>query len=210
MKTVAFVPIKMNSQRLPHKNILPLGKHAMCWYIFNALLNVDGIDEVYVYCSDDEIINYIPEKVIYKKRDKYLDGDVIKGYDIYKNFIDEVEADVYVLAHATSPFIKSETISNALSHVLSNQNDSAFSAQRIQTFSWYKGQPLNYEFEDVPRTQDIEPILVETSAFYIFQKEIFTSHKRRIGFTPYIQEVDDVEAIDIDEKKDYELACKII
>lgn len=210
MKTVAFVPIKMNSQRLPHKNILPLGNHALCWHIFNVLLNVKEIDEVYVYCSDDSIVDYIPENVIYKKRSEQLDGDLVKGYDIYKSFINEVDADVYILAHATSPFIRSETIDSALSNVLYNGKDSAFSAQRIQTFSWFKGKPLNYEFEDVPRTQDIEPVLVETSAFYIFKKEVFTVHKRRIGFNPYIQEVDDVEAIDIDEKKDYDLACKII
>lgn len=210
MKTVAFVPIKMNSQRLPHKNILPLSEHALCWYIFDALLNVKEIDEVYVYCSDDSIVDYIPENVIYKKRSEQLDGDLVKGYNIYQSFISDVDADVYILAHATSPFIKSETIDSALSNVLYNGNDSAFSAQRIQTFSWFKGKPLNYEFEDVPRTQDIEPVLVETSAFYIFKKEVFTVHKRRIGFNPYIQEVDDVEAIDIDEKKDYDLACKII
>lgn len=210
MKTVAFVPIKMNSQRLPHKNILPLGEHALCWYIFDSLLNVKEIDEIYVYCSDDSIVDYIPNGVIYKKRSEYLDGNLVKGYDIYKSFMNEVDADVYILAHATSPFIKSETIGTALSNVLCNGNDSAFSAQRIQTFSWFKGKPLNYEFEDIPRTQDIEPILVETSAFYIFKKEIFTIYKRRIGFNPYIQEVDDVEAIDIDEKKDYDLACKII
>lgn len=210
MKTVAFVPIKMNSQRLPHKNILPLGEHALCWYIFDTLLNVKEIDEVYVYCSDDRIVDYIPPNVIYKKRSEQLDGDLVKGYDIYKSFINEVNADVYILAHATSPFIKSETIHNALLNVLYNGNDSAFSAQRIQTFSWFKGKPLNYQFEDVPRTQDIEPVLVETSAFYIFKKEVFKEYKRRIGFTPYIQEVDDVEAIDIDEKKDYDLACKII
>ena len=210
MKTVAFVPIKMNSQRLPHKNILPLGEHALCWYIFDTLLNVKEIDEVYVYCSDDRIVDYIPPNVIYKKRSEQLDGDLVKGYDIYKSFINEVNADVYILAHATSPFIKSETIHNALLNVLYNGNDSAFSAQRIQTFSWFKGKPLNYQFEDVPRTQDIEPVLVETSAFYIFKQEVFKEYKRRIGFTPYIQEVDDVEAIDIDEKKDYDLACKII
>ena len=210
MKTVAFVPIKMNSQRLPHKNILPLGEHALCWYIFDTLLNVKEIDEVYVYCSDDRIVDYIPPNVIYKKRSEQLDGDLVKGYDIYKSFINEVNADVYILAHATSPFIKSETIHNALLNVLYNGNDSAFSAQRIQTFSWFKGKPLNYQLEDVPRTQDIEPVLVETSAFYIFKKEVFKEYKRRIGFTPYIQEVDDVEAIDIDEKKDYDLACKII
>lgn len=210
MKTVAFVPIKMNSQRLPHKNILSLGKHELCWYIFDTLLKVKEIDEVYTYCSDEEIIKYIPEEVKFKKRDASLDADLIKGYDIYKSFISEVDADVYILAHATSPFIKSGTISEALNHILNEENDSAFAAQRIQTFAWYKNKPLNYDFEDVPRTQDIEPVWIETSAFYMFRKEVFTLYKRRIGFNPYIQEVDNIEAIDIDEKRDYELACKIM
>ena len=55
----------------------------------------------------------------------------------------------------------------------------------------------------------MEPIYVETSAFFIFEKEIFTKHRRRIGFRPYIQEVSDLEAVDIDEPKDYEMAVKL-
>lgn len=50
---------------------------------------------------------------------------------------------------------------------------------------------------------------METSAFFIFEKEIFTKHRRRIGFRPYIQEVSDLEAVDIDEPKDYEMAVKL-
>ena len=46
-------------------------------------------------------------------------------------------------------------------------------------------------------------------AFFMFRKEVFTVHNRRIGFKPYIQEVSGIEAVDIDEKKDYELACKL-
>ena len=68
---------------------------------------------------------------------------------------------------------------------------------------------INYDLNDVPRTQDMEPIWVETSAFFMFRKEIFTVHNRRIGFNPYIQEVSGIEAVDIDEPKDYELACKL-
>ena len=56
----------------------------------------------------------------------------------------------------------------------------------------------------------MEPIWLETSAFFMFEKEIFTKHNRRIGFNPYIQEVSDIEAIDIDEKKDYEMALKLV
>ena len=97
----------------------------------------------------------------------------LKDFDIYRNFINEVDADVYVLAHTTSPFVKVSTIENALLHILSGENDSAFSAERIQTFSWYKGKPINYDLNDVPRTQDIEPIWVETSAFFMFKKRYF-------------------------------------
>jgi CMP-N-acetylneuraminic acid synthetase len=155
------------------------------------------------------VTKYLPEGTRFKQREKWLDGDLVKGFDIYREFIKEVDADVYVLAHTTSPFIKVSSIENALSHILSGENDSAFSAERIQTFAWYKGKPINYDLNDVPRTQDMEPIWVETSAFFMFKKDIFTVHNRRIGFNPYIQEVSGIEAVDIDEKKDYELACKL-
>ena len=164
---------------------------------------------MYVYCSDEKVTEYLPEGIIFKQREKWLDGDMVKGFDIYRSFISEVDADVYVLAHTTSPFIKTETIENALAHILSGENDSAFSAERIQTFAWYQGHPINYNLNDVPRTQDMEPIWVETSAFFMFKKEIFTEHNRRIGYHPFIQEVSGIEAVDIDEKKDYDLACKL-
>lgn len=209
MKTVALIPIKLNSQRLPHKNILPIAGHPLCWHLCNTLLKVEGIDEVYVYCSDPAVQEYIPSGTIFKQREKWLDGDTVKGFDIYRSFINEVDADVYVLAHTTSPFIKQASVETALNHVLSGENDSAFSAERIQTFAWYQGKPINYDLNNVPRTQDMEPIWVETSAFFIFKKKIFTVHNRRIGFNPYIQEVSGIEAVDIDEKKDFDLACKL-
>lgn len=209
-KVVALVPIKLNSQRLPHKNILPIGGKPLSYHILNSLKNIPNIDEVYVYCSNEKIKNYIPKDVTYLERDSYLDGDLIKGFDIYESFINKVDADIYILAHTTSPFLKSSTIENALDHVLEGEYDSAFSAQKIQTFAWYDGKPINYDINDVPRTQDMNPIYIETSGFFIFKKEIFTKYRRRIGFKPYIQVVDSMEAIDIDTKEDYDFACKII
>lgn len=206
MRTVAFVPIKLNSQRLPHKNILPLAGRPLCWHICNTLLSVSNIDDVYVYCSDDTVKKYVPDDIRYLKRPSSLDGDNVKGFDIYREFISSVDSDIYVLAHTTSPFISVTSIDNALLKVINGQNDSAFSAERIQTFAWYNSKPINYDINDVPRTQDMEPIWVETSAFYIFEKEVFTKNHRRIGLRPYIQETSGIEAIDIDEEKDYEFA----
>lgn len=210
MKVAAFVPIKLDSQRLPHKNILPLAGHPLCWHIVHSLLQVEKIDAVYVYCSDPSVCEYLPDGAKFLRRSEHLDGDLVKGFEIYESFIREVDAQIYILAHTTSPFLQAASISNALDHILRGENDSAFSAERIQTFAWYQNNPVNYDLTDVPRTQDMEPIWVETSGFYMFRKEVFTEHRRRIGFHPYIQEVSGMEALDIDEKKDYDMAIRMV
>lgn len=209
MKVVALVPIKMNSQRLPHKNILPLKDKPLSWHICNTLLRVSNINETYVFCSNEGIKKYIPEEVIFKKRSESLDGDLVKAFDLYSAFINTIDADIYVVAHTTAPFIKAGTIEEALKAVLSGNYDSAFSAKKIQTFAWYRNEPINYDLNDVPRTQDMDPLFIETSGFFIFKKDVFTKHHRRIGYKPFIQEVSDIEAVDIDEKSDYDFACHI-
>lgn len=206
MKTVAFVPIKMNSRRLPNKNILPLGNHPLCYHLVNTLCHVDRIDEVYIFCSTDEIMRYMPPGARYLQREAALDTDSTLGQEIYDSFVAKIDADVYLLAHVTSPFLKATTIEEALVKVQSGQNDSAFSACRIQTFLWYHGAPINYEPTHIPRTQDLMPAFYETSGFYIFQKKIWTGLHRRIGHNPFIMEVKAAEAVDIDTREDYELA----
>ena len=120
--------------------------------------------------------------------------------------IAEVDADAYALAHTTSPFLTRESVERGAKALRSGAYDSAFTAQRIQTFAWYEGHPLNYELTDVPRTQDLEPVWVETSGFYMFRKELFTEERRRIGHKPLIVEVSPIEAVDIDEAQDFALA----
>lgn len=209
MKIVAFVPIKMQSTRLKGKNFLPLNGKPLCYHIFHTLLQSSKIDEVYVYCSDETIQEFIPKKVCFQKRSTSLDKDTTKGIEIYSRFVHEIPADWYVLAHATSPFLKVITVDNALSKVVDAHYDSAFSAQKIQTFCWYKNKPLNYSLEDVPRTQNIEPIYAETSGFYIFSKKLI-EQGRRIGYQPWIELVNHIEGIDIDEKEDYEFSRSIV
>jgi CMP-N-acetylneuraminic acid synthetase len=209
-RIVAFVPIKLNSERLPNKNILEINGFPLCYHIFKTLSDINLVDEVYVYCSNEIIKEYIPEGVKFLKRDSLLDGDKVKGYDIYNSFINEIDADIYILAHTTSPFIKSTTIINSMNKMLNEGYDSAFSAEKIQTFAWYNNSPINYKLDDIPRTQDLEPVYIETSGFYMFEKEIFTKHKRRIGFNPFIQKVDYIEAVDIDTKEDFDYAISLI
>lgn len=209
MKVVAFATVKLNSERVPHKNIQPVGGRPLCYHILNTALQTDGIDDVYIYCSDEKVRRYIPADVKFLQREKWLDGNEIRAKDTYTAFLKDVEADIYIALCTTSPFTRSETLKNALEHVLSGEYDSAFSAKRVQTFAWYQGKPINYDIEDVPRTQDMDPIYVETSAFFIFSRQLWEKHGRRIGFHPFIQEVGEIESVDIDTMEDLTFAQMI-
>lgn len=212
MNVVAFITIKLNSERLPNKNILPLGDHPLSWYICNTLLHCSTINSIYIYCSEERIMDYVPqdERLLFLKRDKRLDGNFIRAQDTYSAFVQDVDADVYVAALTTAPFLRSSSIDNGVRKMLEEGYDSAFSAQKLQTFAWYQGVPLNYQPEKIPRTQDLDPVYIETSGFFAFQKQLWYSYQRRIGFHPYIQLVDDLEAVDIDTKEDYDFAQQII
>ena len=126
MKTVAFVPIRLNSQRVAGKNLRPLDGSPLMCHILKTLTEVEGIDEVYVFCSDEGIRALLPEGVRLLLRDPSLDSDTTLGREIYDSFTARVGADLYILAHATSPFIRAATLADALGKVRSGEYDSAF------------------------------------------------------------------------------------
>lgn len=205
-KVVSFIPIKLNNQRLPGKNLMRLEGRPLCDYIFSTVNKVNTIQEKYVYCSDDEIKKYIPNGLTYLKRDNCLDGFQVKGLEIIDHFIRDVDADIYVLTHVTQPFTKAESIQKALDKVLYEGYDSAFSCTCIQDYCWYQGKPFNYDMKDIVTTQNLEPIYMETGAFFIFRKEVFTQMHQRIGKNPYMYVIDQFEAVDIDTAEDFEFA----
>ena len=210
MKRVAFVPIRLNSQRVEGKNLRMLGGRPLMTYLLSSLAAAKNIDEVYVYCSDSTISDFLPEGVKFLKRDERLDSNTTLGAEIYDAFTAEVDADIYILAHATSPFIRTATIEDAVARVESGEYDSAFSAERVQTFAWWQGKPLNYSLERIPRTQDLEAVYVETSAFFIFRREVWLDKHRRIGDKPYTAVTDRIESMDIDNPDDFKLAEAIV
>lgn len=210
MKTVAIVPMKLNNRRLPQKNTkcFTNGK-PLCYYILSTLMKVDGIDEVYVYCSNPDIQEFIPEGVRYLKRSTSLDQDTTKMNEVLQCFAAEVPADIYVMTHTTAPFITKESIQKGLEAVKSGGFDSSFAAKKLQDFLWKDGVPFNYALNNIPRTQDLPALYEETSGFYIYKSEVMTKLNRRIGEKPFIVEVGEIESVDIDEPEDFLIADAI-
>ncbi len=210
MRIVAVIPIKLQNERLPGKNTKPLGGIPLIQYALSTMLNVSEIEDIYVFCSDIQISEYIPDGIKLLIRPKELDLPSSNFTQIFSVFSELVPADIYVYMHATAPFISVRSVKECIDAVVCGKHDSAFTATKIQDFLWTDGKPLNFDPANIPRSQDIMPIYRESSGVYVFRKEVFLQYKRRIGISPFICEVGYREAVDINTSEDFELAEKLL
>ena len=210
MKTVALVPIKMNNERVPGKNTkLLCDGTPLIQMILRALKGASEVDEIYVYCSNKQIKDYIIPGVNYLKRDEKYDTAQADVNDMFRTFSLSVPADIYVLAHATAPFLKSDSINKAVQAVKTGKYDSAIAVRKMQEFLWRDGKAVNYDPLKIPRTQDLEPLYVETTGMYVFTKDVIQNRRSRIGERPYLQVVSAIEATDINNPDDFIIADAI-
>ena len=205
-----FMPIKLNNERTPGKNTKQFddGTALLQVPLMTALkVKEKGyIDRIVVFCSQDAINDYVPEGVEVIKRPEYLDTQAVRCGDIIEAFVNTVESDLYVMYHATSPFITEDTLIKCIEAVKTGEYDSAFAAKKLQNFMWFEGKPLNFALDCAPRTQDMKPYYCELSSPYVFTKAIFDKYHGRTGENPFICECSEIEAIDIDYPEDFVLA----
>ena len=143
-------------------------------------------------------------------RPEELRGDFVSMNKIIEHDMEVIPADLYVQTHSTNPLLRTETLDLALQALLDTKGkyDSVFSVTKYQTRLWNKeGKPFNHNPQELIRTQDLEPLFEENSNFFIFSQESFrNADNKRIGLKPMMFEQNKLEAVDIDNPEDFELA----
>lgn len=210
MKTVAIMPIKLINERCPGKNTRILGTKPLLQHELDSLKETGLCDSINVFCSSEDVVPFLPEGIQFVKRPDRLDLPTSNFTQIFSLFMEQNEADIYVYAHATAPFISVDTMKQCIEAVQSGDYDSAFCAVKLQDYLWQDGEPLNFDATNLPRTQDLKPIYQETSGVYVFTREVFERYHRRIGKKPFIKEVSFKEAVDIDNPEDFDLAEALV
>lgn len=206
MSIIAVMPIKLINERCPGKNTRLLGGKPLLQHELDNLKQTALVDRICVFCSDEAVVPFLPEGVDFVKRPRCLDLPTSNYTQIFQAFQSEHPADIYVYAHATAPYITVGTMKQCIEAVKSGNYDSAFCAVKLQDYLWQDGKPLNFDAENLPRTQDLKPIFQETSGVYVFTKKVFEKYHRRIGIKPFVKEVSYKEAVDIDNPEDFALA----
>jgi len=212
MKTIAIIPARGGSKRLPNKNILSLGGIPLIVHsILYAQKNKAIIDEIYVSTDDAAIkknaLDY-GAKVI--DRPENLSGDFEPTVSALKHVLESLDYEVenVVVLQPTNP-LRPENLLKETFEIYQKQNgDSLFTVsrnhQKLGKITNNKFIPFNYEIGQ--RSQDLEPLYFENGLLYISKAKIIMEGKI-ISEATYPFEVNHIFAnVDIDTQEDLEYA----
>ncbi|MEC4762107.1 acylneuraminate cytidylyltransferase family protein [Mycobacterium sherrisii] len=214
-RTVAIVPMRHNSERVPGKNYRPLAGIPLYHHVVRTLVAVPEIDLIVVDTDSDFIIKdcaeHFPQVQVLLRPEQLRDGNIAMN-DVLLNTLEQVAADVVLQTHSTNPFLKSSTVSAALKLFQAShpEYDSVFSVTRLQARLWDgEMRPVNHDPSVLLRTQDLPPLFIENSCFFIFTPELLRERGTRIGAHPCMVEMAPLEAVDIDNEDDFLLAAAL-
>ncbi len=213
--TVAVVPMRHHSERVLGKNYRLLAGIPLYHHVVRMLNSVPEIDLVVIDTDSDFIIDDCAENfphVQLLRRPEHLRDGGIAMNDVLLNTLGQVDADIVLQTHSTNPFLKSDSVSAALRLFMRPDRafDSVFSVTRLQARLWdVETRPVNHDPSVLLRTQDLSPLFIENSCFFIFTPQSLRERGNRIGACPFMFELTPLEAVDIDTEEDFSLASAI-
>lgn len=215
LSTVALLPLKAHSERVPNKNFRHLHGKPLFRWILDTLLSLSEIDQVIINTDARQLLQESglveSERLVVRDRKPDLCGDTVSMNRILADDIAAVPADLYLMTHVTNPLLGRDTIRTAIQQFTTAQSaglaDSLFAANRFQTrFYRQDGTPINHDPQNLIPTQDLEPWYEENSNLYLFTAKSFASTNARIGTRPILFETPKLESVDIDNPEDWQLA----
>ena len=201
-----IVPIKFRSRRVKSKNLRLINGIPLYQKIFTQLCKLEKDWDIFIYSSNIQCAYELDERVRYLPRPRYLDSDSIGANELFTYSANVLPHKIQCIVHPTCIFLTSDSIQECIEAVIHGDYDSAFSAEEIRSYAWYKSKPLNYDPYDISQTQQLEPVLVENSGVYVYTKEYYAKYGTRIGEKPYIKVVTKKESLDIDTEEEMEQA----
>jgi CMP-N-acetylneuraminic acid synthetase len=218
-KTIAIIPARGASKRLPNKNILSLGGLPLIAHsILYAQKNSAIIDDIYVSTDDAAIKRIALEyraKVI--DRPESLSGDFEPTVSALTHVLESIEGAVenVILLQATNPLRPKNLLAAAFEVYQKGNYDSVFTVSRnhykLGTIEENKFHPFNYTIGQ--RSQDLVPLYFENGLLYISKASLILpldcarDDSKIISENAFPFEVNSIFAnVDIDTQEDLEYA----
>lgn len=210
-KTIAIIPARGNSKRLPGKNTKFLGGFPLLVHSIKYAQQFSFIDDIYVTTDDAEIKKValaFGAKVI--DRPSEISGDFEPTVSALKHVLESLRDDIenVILLQPTNPLRPNNLLEEAFELFLNSNSDSLFTVSRnhdkLGKIVNNQFEPFNYKIGQ--RSQDLEPLFFENGLLYISKANLI-KNDIIISEKAFPLEVNHIFAkVDIDTQEDFDFA----
>lgn len=214
MKSVAAITgVRRSSKRVLNKNFRPFAGSSLFEIKLRQLLEVRGVDRVYVSSNDDLALKQAEELgavPLFRPDELCSDDAGISQFAPY--FANQIKEDSILYTLVTCPLVGAPTYDEAVREFREldvSRYDSLASFAICREFFWKDGQPFNYDPGNQPRSQDLPPMHAFHPAITLIDRETLIRVRNVVGSAPKQFELKPYESSDIDYNLDFFVAEKI-
>lgn len=203
-----YIPIKRYSSRVKYKNTKEFySNQSLIDLKLQQLLSFVDSKQIYLYIDDPWLESYAKRyntNIVFFQSKSYLPSqkDDITRFDFIMRCC------------VTLPFLSAKTMRVGYDLLIKNQEkfDFLFTAEKVQAHIVQSNfSPLNFKFKftDHPLSQNLEPFFILKSGMFLFKSAHLTAfheHQKFSQLKPFIYELTKIQAIDINEIADWEMA----
>lgn len=210
-KNIAFIPVRGGSKSIPLKNIKLINNRPLVYWVLDAAVECNYIDEVVVFSDSEQIKKVVAEysnnKIKVVERSEESASDTASTEFAMLEYANNNTFDTITLIQATSPLLKKEDLDKGFELYQQEGIDSVLSVVNQKRFIWEsldgKGKSKNYDFKKRPRRQEFSGYMVENGAFYITSRELLLETKNRLAGNIGLVEMSEETYFEIDEPLDW-------
>lgn len=213
--TVAIIPARGGSKKIPRKNILNLGGRPLIAWPISLAQSIPAIQRVIVSTDDDEIADtarMFGAEVPFL-RPANLSGDEVPTLPVLQHALDYLKSnegfhvDNVVLLYATNPFLRRDRIIEGIQLLESDQCRSVVGVRKVRGVLWQPGENEQemkqfYPKERVNR-QYFSHLYEEAGNIFLAKADLIQQENKIVSesLSRFVV-VDDDEMVDIDAPED--------
>lgn len=214
---VAIIPARGGSKGIPRKNLREIAGAPLVTHSIRHAAHASLVDRVVVSTDDEEIGTIARDAgAEFMRRPVEISGDTASSESALLHVLDELadrgepDPELVVFLQATSPVRKPADIDGAIRTLREGGYDSVFSASPAHGFVWeLRGDdatPVNYDPTSRPMRQQIGEQVAENGSIYVFKPKVLREGGARLGGRIGVYRMGFLEALQVDEPEDLEVA----
>lgn len=219
MNSIAVIPARAGSKRIPNKNIYKIQGQPVISYAISNALNSGLFSEVFVSTDSPQIASVAQSfgATVKNLRESNLSDDHTKTIEVISGFVKSTfdpgsYPEFICCIYPVTPLLSTERLQEGFNLAKQHPSDFVFAAiptnsHPERTFRINSELQARLEHTDRAdtRTQDLSPYFQDAGQFYWAATKTWTSSKSILGSDCRAVKLNKYEVVDVDEIEDMKL-----